>query len=536
MVNDEKNVVEIDNSKCIACGSCISECHHGSRYFDDDCERFFTDLKQGVQISVIAAPAVKTNFAEWGCMFTWLRSLGVRFIYDVSLGADICSWAHIRYIQKYNPGPVITQPCPAIVNYILLHRNELARYLSPIHSPMLCTAVYMRKNDKINTRIAALSPCIGKSYEFEATRQVDYNVTFKSLCLYIQEHRIEFPQKPSGFDNSEPGLGSLYPAPGGLKENVEYHLGKTLRIDKSEGQKIVYKDLDEYSIQPEDKLPALFDVLNCPEGCNKGNGIINQKGIFEINTVTDNIRQDAVQTDKRRYLNDLFEKFDLTLRLQDFIRKYVLTPVRSIKITNDDINKAFEALGKDNESSMTFDCGACGCDSCYDMAVKIAKKINTPKNCVDKSHNDIYQNLMDAKYNLSQFKTILDDSENIKTMTGNIVSQITNISDILISYKNTISDIENVSKQINIIAFNASIEAARAGIQGKPFKVIADEIRVLAQGTKKSAEQTMVYSKKAAEVIENVNKMILTINENANNSHSNIMNISENTKKVLKVV
>ncbi len=37
-----------------------------------------------------------------------------------------------------------------------MHRNELLPYLSPVHSPMLCTAVYMRKCQGVtgNTREA----------------------------------------------------------------------------------------------------------------------------------------------------------------------------------------------------------------------------------------------------------------------------------------------------------------------------------------------------------------------------------------------
>ncbi|MCL2100674.1 MAG: 4Fe-4S binding protein, partial [Fibromonadales bacterium] len=95
--SDGKIKVTIDDSKCIACGSCLPACDHGSRHYQDDTKRFFNDLKAGAPISVFAAPAIRINFKEYGRLFTWLRSLGVRKIYDVSLGADICTWAHIRY-------------------------------------------------------------------------------------------------------------------------------------------------------------------------------------------------------------------------------------------------------------------------------------------------------------------------------------------------------------------------------------------------------------------------------------------------------
>jgi len=54
---------------------------------------------------------------------------------------------------------------------------------------MLCTAIYMKKYEGINDRIAALSPCIAKSDEFAATGYVDYNVTLKRLYGYIENTR-----------------------------------------------------------------------------------------------------------------------------------------------------------------------------------------------------------------------------------------------------------------------------------------------------------------------------------------------------------
>jgi len=82
--------------------------------------------------------------------------------------------------------------------------------------------------------------------------------------------------------------------PGGLKECVEHYVGRKLRVDKSEGPKVVYEALDEYAKQPTSKLPVLFDVLNCAEGCNAGTGCEHEIDIFEINTKMDALRQAAI--------------------------------------------------------------------------------------------------------------------------------------------------------------------------------------------------------------------------------------------------
>jgi len=402
---------------------------------------------------------------------------------------------------------------------------------------MLCTAVYMRKYENVNTKIAALSPCVAKANEFDATHIVDYNVTIKNLYQYIGDHHIVFPKEASGFDHYNAGLGSLYPMPGGLKESVEYYLGKSLRIDKSEGQRVVYKALDEYAGKPESKLPVLFDVLNCHEGCNMGTGCKNDGiDVFDINTVMDEARQSAVRDEDGRHLEELFERFDKTLRLEDFIRRYVPTPARPIHITREKLEAAFVSLGKLDDASRNFNCGACGCDTCREMAQRVAKGINIPANCAEKAHKDIsseHKELLDFQSaNLSNYETILKDAADIKKMSDYIMSDIGNITEAISVYNGMITEIEKIAALVNMIAINASIEAARAGQHGKAFGVVVEEIRSLAQKSRAAAQGTRDSSVKAAGAIDAVNKLMSDISESVNASYVNIEKISEDTKRL----
>jgi len=396
----------------------------------------------------------------------------------------------------------------------------------------------MSKYEKIGTRIAAISPCIAKKREFINTDIVDYNITIIKLNKYIEDHNIVFPAEPSGFDGFNTGLGSLFPMPGGLKENVEYYLGKSVRIDKSEGPQIVYKHLDEYALQDESKLPVLFDVLNCQEGCNQGTGIGVEHSIFELNTKMDAARQKSIKSDRKEYLDILFRKFDETLNLDDFLRLYKSPRIEPIRITDADIEAAFISLGKFDIKERTFDCGACGCDSCYEMAVKVAKGVNTPLGCVEKARHDTIDQQMESneiqKKNLNNLETILSDTTRIKEMTEAIVLNIDDITDAIFEYNAMIRNIEKIALQVNIIALNASIEAARAGRHGRAFNVVAEEIRALAQSSSSSAQQTNAASKKAAEAIGSVNDMIVKISDNVNASYDNIASITQNTKILLK--
>ena len=379
--------VKIDHEKCISCGRCVLACKHKARLYDDDSAGFFHDLAAGVPISIITAPSIRTNLPEYRRLFTYLKRAGVRKIYDVSLGADICIWAHIRYIERYNPGPMITQPCPAIVTYCEVYRPDLLKRLSPIHSPMACTSIYMKQHEGITDRIAAISPCIAKSDEFEATGLAQYNVTYLKLLEYLDNNDIVLPDEETGFDHYESGIGSLFSMPGGLKENIEFFLGTHIHVTKAEGFS-VFEKLNEYAQTDKDMLPAIFDVLNCVEGCNIGSAAMHGRNMFEIDHIMQNSRTAVLDSRSKEYFTALYREYDSAFPLSSFMREYSPSGLQLSSITDEDINNAFALLGKDNFDKQNVNCGACGSETCYHMARKIALGVNFPINCIVKAMED----------------------------------------------------------------------------------------------------------------------------------------------------
>ncbi|MCL1905847.1 MAG: response regulator [Clostridiales bacterium] len=402
--------VEIDNTKCIVCGRCLAACKHQARYYEDDIVKFFDDLSAGVPISLITAPAIRTNIPEYRRLFTYLKKLGVRKIYDVSLGADLCIWGHVRYIEKYSPGPLITQPCPVIVTYCEMYRHDLLKSLSPVHSPMGSLAVYMKEYEGVTDNIAALSPCIAKANEFEETKLADYNITFPRLIEHLEKNGIELPEEETGFDHVESSIGSLFPMPGGLKENIEFYMNKKVRISKAEGYN-VYEKLDLFGETPEDVLPGVFDVLNCHEGCNIGPAATRKKNIFEIDSAMDKSRKAATDNKKREYFDALYKAYDEKLDLSRFLRKYEPIDTYFPQITENDISEAYKLLGKDDYAKQNIDCGACGSETCQQMAKRIALKVNISENCVVKSRDKAKEEHVKSLNTLNQFETVWNNVE-----------------------------------------------------------------------------------------------------------------------------
>jgi len=412
--------VKVDQEKCITCGRCFSVCKHNARYYEDDTSRFFDDLADGIPISLIAAPAIRTNIPDYKKLFTYLKQKGVNKIYDVSLGADICIWAHIRLMENMGnkEKSLITQPCPVIVNYCEIYRHDLLKNLSPVHSPMSCISIYMKKYEGITDRIAALSPCVAKANEFQDTNMAQYNVTFSKLLEYLEKNGIKLPEEETGFDHTESGIGSVFPMPGGLKENIEFFSGKKLVVDKADGN-TVYEKLNTYAESPKELLPHIYDVLNCHGGCNIGSARARSANVFEINRAMDKSRDKATSNRNKEYFESVYKSYDDTLNISHFMREYraIITPFP--RITDEDIKKAFLLLGKPDDEKQHLDCGACGSDTCHNMARKIALDVNIPINCIVKSMEDAkkeHAEKLASREQLASMEKMLEADERMQVM------------------------------------------------------------------------------------------------------------------------
>ena len=546
---DRGNVIEVDPKKCIACGACIDACEHGAREFVDDVEQFFEDLKRGEKISVLIAPAFLANYPnDYERYLGMLKKLGVNRFISVSFGADITTWGYIKYITERNYYGGISQPCPAVVGYIERYIPELLPKLMPVQSPMMCTAIYVKKYMKLNDKLAFISPCIAKKNEIDDPNNhgyVSYNLTFSKLIAYLKEHPVS-GYKPYR-DEIEYGLGSIYPMPGGLKENVYWLLGDDALVRQMEGEHHMY----EYLNRNKDKIKGgktsyLFvDALNCTNGCLYGTGVENRKTLNEdVFMSIQKIKADSKNQSKKsawgrnltpeKRLQALNKQFE-HLKLDDFVRKYT---DRSRECaysvpSQAELNVIFESMEKDTYEKQHIDCGCCGYDSCRDMAVAIHNKFSHRFNCVhfikDRAYEEkdkaveLNEEIRQARDEMNEKKASLGAgiSENFDSLIGSIVeieqasadnlsqtagisesmrevdSFAKNLAEVLKTIEGYLekleannTDVIAISSQTNLLALNASIEAARAGEAGRGFAVVADEIKTLAENSKTTADDS----------------------------------------------
>ena len=563
--SDGKNIIDVDGDKCIACGACFDACEHDAREVADDTEEFFEALKRGERSSLLIAPAFLANYPrEYESVLGGLKKMGVNRLISISFGADITTWAYLNYIQKNNFTGGISQPCPAVVGYIERYIPEMIPKLFPVQSPMMCGAIYVRKMMGVTDKLAFISPCIAKKMEMESERGkglISYNVTFDHLMDYVREHRIS---GPSCKDEIEYGLGSIYPTPGGLKENVYWFLGEDVFIRQMEGEKHMYSYLEANKERiMKGQTPYLFiDALNCGEGCIYGPGTEPEKNgkddtlmeLMRIREMSKNNKPAHTWSRKLspkqrlRKLNKQFAKLDLN----DYLCTYTdLSSICTYAVpTESELNAIYNDMGKTTQESREINCSCCGYDTCEKMAHAIHNGYNHKENCIHyvKAQVEIERNnaldlakqvenekdiingqrekIVDTVAEIndqfeSVYKAVGDLAEgnnssaeectdisnsmvNVREFCKQLDSSIHEINEFIHELTENNTEIVSIASQTNLLALNASIEAARAGEAGKGFAVVADEINHLATNSRDTASKSSVAQDKIVSSIEGI--------------------------------
>ncbi|SKB54622.1 Iron only hydrogenase large subunit, C-terminal domain [Lachnospiraceae bacterium] len=414
----------------------------------------------------------------------------------------------------------------------------------------MCGAIYCRKVLGLKDKLAFISPCIAKKLEIDDPNNaglVQYNVTFEHLMEYVKTNKIS---GPDASDEIEYGLGSIYPTPGGLKENVYWFLGDDVAVRQIEGEKRMYEWLQKNKKRIKDsQTPFVFiDALNCENGCICGTAVDSKMSetddaLYNLIRIKEkskkNKRGDAwsrPDTPAKRLanLNKQFKK----LNLEDYLRKYT---DRSKAVSYKEPSEAqrdeiFRSMGKLTKASKAIDCTCCGYDTCRDMSTAIFNGFNVKENCIHyqkdlvqqevkkaelladeieqqraeeaEVHNRLVEAISDINSKFEEINMAIaelvsgndsnaNDSLNIAGKITGVARFTEHLNDSMENIRAMIDQLGEDSRKVveianstNLLSLNASIEAARAGEAGRGFAVVASEISSLASNSRETANNS----------------------------------------------
>lgn len=593
VAEDGSTRIEVDGNRCVACGACFDVCEHNAREYHDDTERFFNDLKSGEKISVLIAPAFKANYpGEYESVLGGLKDLGVNHLISVSFGADITTWGYLNYVQQNHFLGGISQPCPAVVRYIEHYAPELIPKLFPVQSPMMCAAIYARKTMGITDKLAFISPCIAKKLEIDDPNNhgvITYNVTFNHLMEYVRRNKIRGALRS---DEIEYGLGSIYPMPGGLKENVYWFLGESVFIRQIEGEKHMYHYLEENKKRIADsQTPYLFiDALNCSSGCIYGTGCEADKAdnddvlcsLLNIREASKKNSPGSAWSRKlspARRLKNLNKQFS-HLNLNDYLRKYTdrSAECKHLIPTPAQEDAIFNEMKKFTVSERNINCSCCGYDSCKQMAEAIFNGYSRKENCiyyikkeveingeesrrlaeqldeekdviqqqkdlilttireVNEEFSNLYRSVDDMasgnENNANESTSISGDIIQVSSFCEGLAKAMDSIRDILKELGDNNNEVVSIASQTNLLALNASIEAARAGEAGRGFAVVASEINSLAADSRETANRSNESQNRIMDAIDQIITDTNTLRDTISAVNGRTQNLAASTEEI----
>ncbi len=510
MCNDASgDYIKVNSELCIGCGRCISACHFGARIGIDDFDLFMKDLKAGVKMIAIVAPSSVVSFRGHILeLNTWLKSIGIKAVFDVSFGAELTSKSYVEYIKEKDPELLISQPCPALVTFCEIYRPKLLPYLAPADSPMLHTIKMIKTyyQEYKDCKVMVVSPCYAKRREFDETGLGNYNVTMKSLDKYFKENNIDLSKlAKTPYDNPEAERGVTYSSPGGLMKTTERFVpGISDVTRKIEG----LPEVVEYFVHLERALNKkikpvykLIDCLGCWQGCNGGAGTCtDEMTLDEMEEYVENRSRSLkmkmnTEGTKSRNIKKFNKKLDAYW--SDGLYKRTYTDNSTVfeavikNPTQEQINEIHMNMGKLTDRDI-LNCGACGYRTCEQMAVAIFNGLNKPEHChhykgvelvkITGNHRQELDNAIENVKNTSLSRLAASDTEveAIGKVSEEMVASVSNSASAIEEMITSIQSVNNILNT-NSQSMNALNEATKTG------KVSVEEITVLVGEIEKSS-------------------------------------------------
>lgn len=284
--SDEKGRAVINYDKCVSCGMCMVNCPFGAIADKSQIFQVVQTIKSEQPIYAIVAPAIMGQFGAKVNLKTMedaFKQLGFAGVYEVSIGADLCTIEEAEDYLKNVPEKfkfMATSCCPAWSKMAKMEYPEHRENISMALTPMVYTARLVKKMHP-ECKIVFVGPCAAK--KLEASREsvrsdVDFVLTFEELNGMFMAKNVDFAKlKQAELKNETSADGRGFAVMGGVAQAVVNACSK-MAPDR-EVKVFAAQGLDNCRKMLKDAVEGKYDGyllegMACPSGCVSGAGTI----------------------------------------------------------------------------------------------------------------------------------------------------------------------------------------------------------------------------------------------------------------------
>jgi iron only hydrogenase large subunit-like protein len=416
-VRAQKDHPTIIPDRCIGCGLCFIACSPRAVEFRDSKEQVKKLLASDRKTVALVAPSIASEFddiTDYRKFVSMLRALGFDHVHENSFGVDLIAAEYAELFSKAEGKYYITANCPAIVKLIEKYHPELVPNLAPFVSPMIATAMVVKKIYGEEAATIYIGPCIDNKDEaflYHEGKLVDEILTFLELRQLFEEFDIqERIVKMSEFDPPYGHWGALYPLPAGIIQagGIKRDMVSSSVITAS-GKEEVFEAINDFS-KYIDTIHHHFNLFFC-HGCLLGPGMENHNERFKRRALVRQYAEKRVgKLDKVQWQKDMDQWSKL-----DFTRTFKPDDQRIPEPSPEAINEVLKIIGRENAKE-ELDCGACGYKSCHEFASIVAKGLAIPEMCHTfnlRNKQQYIETLRQTNRKLAETKKALKESEEL---------------------------------------------------------------------------------------------------------------------------